>query len=97
MLAGGRGKGGVSRKGGWGKGGKDKRGYESRGAARSELALATLARRLLIAMWRRSGPAVWDRCRMKVLAAALPDAIPKARPIEDALAGDARHKFGMSL
>ena len=63
---------------------------------RSEVASGTLARRLLIVVERRCGPAVWDACSMKVLAAVLPDAAKKTRPVEDAVARDARQRFGMS-
>ena len=62
----------------------------------SELASGTLARRLLSVVERRCGPAVWDACSMRVLAAVLPDSTSKAHPIQDAVARDVRQRFGMS-
>ena len=63
----------------------------------SQVASGTMARRLLSIVERRCGPAVWDACSMKVLAAVLPDATGKARPIEDGVARDVRQRFGVSL
>ena len=62
----------------------------------SEVASGTLARRLLMIVERRCGPAVWDSCRMSVLADVLPDATGKTRPIMDAVARDVRQGFGIS-
>ena len=62
----------------------------------SEVASGILARRLLSVVERRCGPAVWDACSMRVLAAVLPDRTSKAHPIEDAVARDVRQRFGMS-